>query len=250
MAKIFIDVGGYKGHSVLAALDPIFNFDRVFCFEPSPLCTKRLQRIRDPRLVVVKAGLADEDGIANLFNSGTLAGSLFEDAPTYDYDALGKQDVVRIMIIDASRFLKIFTGSDDSVWMKLNCEGSEILVLNSLLANQGLGQFVNILIDLDALKIPSQKSKVEELMARVDNSGVSYCVPREVQYGMVTNYGGIHNWLLRTNALSASPASAIKSLAYNVAIFFREPECSGYHKMWILKILPWLSLFAKSRKIK
>jgi hypothetical protein len=34
MTKIFLDVGGYEGESTWAALDPIFGFDRVFCFEP------------------------------------------------------------------------------------------------------------------------------------------------------------------------------------------------------------------------
>lgn len=157
--KILLDVGGYKGHSVLAALDPIIGFDRGICFEPSPLCARRIRRIKDPRLVVVQAGLANEDGVAHLFHSGTLAGSLFEDAPSYTEGALDKEEVVDVKTLGAARFYGMLIGDDDRVWMKLNCEGAEMLVLSSLLHGGQLGLIANALIDLNALKIHSRKSK-------------------------------------------------------------------------------------------
>ena len=48
MAKIFIDVGGYHGHSVLAGLDPIFGFDPIFCFEPAGAHPQNIDPARVP----------------------------------------------------------------------------------------------------------------------------------------------------------------------------------------------------------
>jgi len=33
MKRIFIDIGGYEGDASLAALDPIFAFAKVYCFD-------------------------------------------------------------------------------------------------------------------------------------------------------------------------------------------------------------------------
>ena len=97
--RIFLDIGGYHGHSSLAALDPIFAFDRVFCFEPVPELAKKIREISDPRLVVVEAALSDINGKAVLHHAGTLAGSLFSEAETYGEEgqelAAGRKDDVR-----------------------------------------------------------------------------------------------------------------------------------------------------------
>lgn len=244
MSKVFLDVGGYEGFSVLAALDPIFAFERVFCFEPASSCIAKIARIRDPRLVIVKAGLSNRGGAATLYHPGTPAGSVFGDAPTWGGDAAPEE----IDLVSAADFFRIFLRPSDSVFMKLNCEGSELDVLESLLDSQGTSQLANVLIDLDAMKIPSQRDRVDTVMQRVTDAKIAYFTPKQVQYGMVTNYGGVRNWLIEAGAVQSSPPARFRSIIYNTRLFFAEPECSGYHKKMMLDAMPWLSILARSRR--
>jgi FkbM family methyltransferase len=244
VAKIFVDVGGYHGHCVLAAMDPIFSFDRIFCFEPASACIGILRRINDRRVVLIQACLADENGRATLFNPGTLASSIYEDAPVYG----GTSSPQTVLTISAIDFLKAFTTGHDQIWIKLNCEGSECDILNSIIVGRHHQTIRNILIDYDALKIPSQNNRVAEIKRKVLEARIPYSLPEDVQYGMINSYGGVRNWLLVTNAIEGGFIRSIASVLYNIVLVLRRPELSGYHKMKILKSVPILAIFAKSRR--
>ena len=249
MAKVFIDVGGFIGHSSLAALDPIFGFDRIFCFEPCPEACKIIRKINDNRLVVIEAALSNKDGVAQLFNSGSLAASLFKDAPDYHPSRLPTdKDIESIQTIDTARFISLYTSSCDKVWIKLNCEGSELDILASLIEAGLNDRIANALIDLDAIKIPSLQAKCQRVMALVQEIKMPYSLPEDVQYHMVTNYGGIRNWLLHTMAAKEALPSKFKSIAYNLLIFLKYPECNGYHKKLLLDRFPILRYFARSKR--
>ena len=248
MAKVFLDVGGFKGHSSLAALDPIFGFDRIFCFEPCPEAAKIIRQITDNRLVVDEAALSNRDGASQLFNSGSLGASLFKDAPDYQPSSLQTDTAFEwIQTIDVARFISAYTASYDEIWIKLNCEGSELDIITSIIKAGLNGRIANSLIDLDAKKIPSLQAKWQSVMALVKEIKMPYSLPEDVQYHMVTNYGGIHNWLLHTKAAKETPQKRIKSLAYNLQIFLKKPECNGYHKKLLLDRFPVLRYFARSR---
>src|SRR5258708_30034460 len=121
MAKVFIDVGGYHGESSLAALDPIFGFDRIFCFEPVPSCADIIrQRIADNRFVLVQACLSNHHGTVTIHNPGSVAASVYSDAPLYESTAPPET----ASAVDASGFFRNFVHAGDQVWMKLNCERS------------------------------------------------------------------------------------------------------------------------------
>lgn len=246
MRKIFIDVGGYEGTSVLAALDPIFGFDQIFCFEPAQACVAKIARIKDRRLVIIQAGLSNRTERAVLYNAGTLAASVFADAPEYER----KTHSETIDLMSTALFFRSFLRKDDKVYMKLNCEGSELDILESILNYQVTDVLANVLIDLDALKIPSQRHRVSALMDRVREAKIPFLTPQEVQYGMVTNFGGVRNWLLAAGAKEENLFCHLRSLYYNLHIFLNEPQCSGYHKKLILDAMPILSRFARSRRGK
>ena len=53
---------------------------------------------------------------------------------------------------------------------------------------------------------------------------------------MVTNYGGIHNWLRVTGAMDDNTASRIKSLAYQAGRAL-DPTINGYYKVRLLRAL-------------
>src|SRR5262249_25617947 len=134
------------------------------------------------------------------------------------------------------------------VWMKLNCEGSECDILDSLLATSALNTIKNVLVDFDALKIPSQKHRVSAMQQRLIDQNVPYSLPEDVQYGNVTNYGGIRNWLLVSGARAQGITAVLHSWMYNLKVVIKRPEVSGYHKMKALKMFPFLSRFARSRR--
>ncbi len=248
MAKVFLDVGGFKGHSSLAALDPYFCFDRIFCFEPCPEAARIIRKINDNRLVVVEAALSNRDGESELFHSGSLGASLFRDAPNYHPTRLQTDNtVISIQTIDASRFINAYTASCDEIWIKLNCEGSELDIITSIIKAGLNSRIANALIDLDAKKVPSLQAKCQPVMALVEEAKMPYSLPENVQYHMVTNYGGIRNWLLQTKAAEETPSNRLKSLSYNLQVFLTQPECNGYHKKLILDRFPVLKHFAKSR---
>jgi FkbM family methyltransferase len=247
MVKVFIDVGGYHGESSLAALDPIFGFDRIFCFEPVLSCADIiLRRIVDKRFVLVQACLSNQQGTVTIHNPGTVAASVYSDAPSYE----GTAPPETVVAIDASSFFRTFVRTGDQVWMKLNCEGSECDVLESLLDARVCNDIQNVLVDFDARKIPSQRHRVSIIQQRLLRERLPHSLPEDVQYGNVTNYGGIRNWLLLSGAKAPGPYSLMRSLGYNIRVVIRYPQVSGYHKMKLLKMFPFLSVFAKSRRRK
>ena len=244
MSRVFIDVGGYHGESSRAALDPLFEFDRIFCFEPVGSCAAKIRTINNRRLVVIEACLLDRNGQLPIHNPGTLAASIYGDAPVYG----GEFTAQTVNAIDVVDFFASFLGPDDEVWMKLNCEGAECDILDRLLGSRHLEILKNVLVDFDAGKIPSQHHRVPATMAKLGEKGVNYCVPEDVQFGMVNNFGGIRNWLVVSGAANRGIKARLGSLVYNLSIVVRHPECSGYHKMKLLETFPFLSIFARSRR--
>ena len=150
----------------MAALDPIFKFDRIFCFEPVPQCVEIIRRIRDRRIVLVQACLSKSGGEVSLFNPGTLAASVYEDAPEYG----ATTPPLTVTAINAGDFFAAFLRPEDRVWMKLNCEGSECDIIESIIDSNQHTKIKNTLIDYDALKIPSQRNRVADVQRRVIES--------------------------------------------------------------------------------
>src|SRR6266702_3171116 len=130
MRKIFIDVGGYHGESVRAALDPRFGFDRVYCFEPVRSCYEHIiRKVRHHRLKVFNAGLLDRTATLPIYQAGSLGGSVYADGPEMVDGSEGEIG----KFLQASEFFRDNISNDDRVWTKLNCEGAECDIMIDLL---------------------------------------------------------------------------------------------------------------------
>lgn len=235
MARIFLDIGGYKGDSLYAALDPVFGFDQIYCFEPVKKLFDKLKNIRDDRLTVIQAGLFDCSCERTIFHAGTLAGSVYADAPRYLED--GHEEMCKF--IHAAGFFREEIKQGDVVYMKLNCEGAECSILESLLSSGQSEKLTEALVDFDALKIPSQADRVDQLVQIMNDQNLPYHTPEEVQYGMINNYGGIRNWLLVTGAAQGGANTKMKSVIYQLKIMLAK-DFNGYYKMRVLRKMPWL----------
>ena len=193
--------------------------------------------------------MLNRDRASQLYNSASLGASLFKDASDYEPSRLKTDKAVEsIQTIGAASFISAYTSSCDKIWIKLNCEGSELDILASIIKAGLTGLIANALIDLDAKKIPSLQAKWQPVMALVEEVNMPYSLPEDVQYGMITNYGGIRNWLLQTKAANETPLNKIKSLAYNSHIYLKRTDCNGYHKKMLLDRIPVLQNFTRSRK--
>ena len=222
--KIFLDVGGFEGESSRAALDPRFGFDAVFTFEPVQSCANNIENtVRDRRLTVLRFGLYDQTASLPLGDAGELGGSV------YTQDNNGQL----CPFVKASDWFADNIAENDQVWLKLNCEGAELNILNDLLDSGEASKVREALIDLDAAKFPSLHASAEALLIRLKSAPFSFHYPPEVQYGAVTNYGGIRQWLVMTGAATKSRfASAI----YNLPLAM-DRRFNGYHKIRLLRLL-------------
>lgn len=224
MRRIFIDVGGFDGESARAALDPRFEFDAVISFEPVSDCARNIAaNVQDHRLTVINAGLFDRTVSLPLGNPGDLGGSVYssdKNAEVCDF-------------IRASDWFSENIAENDQVWLKLNCEGAELNILNDLLDSGEARKIHEALIDLDAARFPTLHQQAQALLTRLKTAPFNYSFPPEVQYGSVTNYGGIRQWLGISGAASGS---RFASAVYNLPLAL-DRRFNGYHKIRLLRLL-------------
>ena len=244
MSRIFIDVGGYEGDAVWAALDPLFGFEQVICYEPDAGCAARIRdSIRDPRLTVVAAALSDHAGMAQLYGPGSLAGSLFSDHRDVDGTRTSSCEVHR-----ASDLIARHGSEDATIYLKLNCEGAEVPIVADLLQSGEWTKIRDTLLDLDARKIPSLAAELAAVEAELAKQPVrNWSYPEEVQYGQQGTYGGIRNWLKVRGAIQPGLAARLRSLRFHLQQW-RAGRFRGYYKFLIVKRLPasWMAFYYRA----
>ncbi len=192
--NIFIDVGGGLGETLLEVTGALWKFDLIYSFEPqetmlSQLRTRFSSEIKSGRVVVIPAGLADFTGEKILYGEGHGA-SIY--AEKQDIDSSKKQI---IKLIDVAEFFRENISNDDMVIMKLNCEGSEGIILESLAESAQIEKLTNIMIDFDLRKIRGMKQEpknVIRLLKKIDFK--HYFLVKEVMLGK-THEQRIRNWL-------------------------------------------------------
>ena len=187
--KIFIDVGAHFGECVLKALQPKYDFDLVLAYEPSLVAVKRLSRISDKRLEVKQFGLGEREETLELYGAGYLGASLYSDK-----EKLIKPNLVeRVQIKDASEELKPLLIRENKVWLKINCEGGEIAIINQLDHKGLLPHFAGIYVDWDARKVPSLRHLVETSKKKLELSRAKFVNASDFD---VTGWLGVERWLL------------------------------------------------------
>jgi FkbM family methyltransferase len=248
VSRIFIDIGGYEGDAVWAALDPLFGFECVICYEPDAGCAARIRdSIRDPRLSVVTAALSDHAGMAQLYGPGSLAGSLFSDHRDVDGARTSACEVHR-----ATDLIARHSAEGATIYLKLNCEGAEVPIVADLLRSGEWTKIRDTLLDLDARKIPSLATDlaiVEAELAKQPSRNWSY--PEDVQYGQQCTYGGIRNWLKVRGAIQPGFLPRWRSILFHCRQW-RARRFRGYYKFLIVKRLPasWMAFYYRSIRPK
>ena len=184
--KVFLDVGAHLGESIPPSLDPIYNFDKIVSFEPVQKCYAAIKEkySKNPRVVVHQYGLSNKNDEITIYKPGSEGASIYADHTAHQPELMRDSSYAESEICTfkkTSDFFKKEISDDDVVVMKLNCEGSECDIILDLFENKQLYKVSNLMIDFDALKIPSQQHKVERVRAILKENAVNYYEPVEVQ---------------------------------------------------------------------
>jgi hypothetical protein len=146
-----------------------------------------------------------------LFGAGTLAGSLFPDMPGVDAQAQAPE---LCRFVRASDWFRENVYVEDTVFMKLNCEGSECDIVDDLLVSGHFARIYALMIDFDVRKIPSQRHRETEIrqkLVQADFKNYRYC--DEVMLGS-THVARIQNWLHQVGADRCPLSTKIRQALY------------------------------------
>jgi FkbM family methyltransferase len=164
-ARIFLDVGAHTGETLRAVVDPRYRFDRIVCFEPAAWCIERLARFRHPQLEVAPFGLWKETGSRILHDPGTVGASIFEDKRRSTTTQVAE-------FVRATEWFAENVRAEDTVFLKLNCEGAECDILEDLIDSGEIRKADHILVHFDVRKVPSQQHRERQVKARLRAEGV------------------------------------------------------------------------------
>lgn len=191
--KVFLDVGAHIGETLAAAMAPEFAFDRIYCFEPAPMCWTALKSVADERVIVERFGLWNQTCVKPLFRPGTMGAGMWEK------DGSRPGWAERCNFVRASDWTREHVSAGDTVFLKLNCEGAECDILDDLL---DAGEFEKVafsMIDFDVRKISALKHRQAEVLERL----AAYPFPRVATSKQVmkgaTHAERIRHWLRACN---------------------------------------------------
>jgi FkbM family methyltransferase len=208
--KVFLDVGAHEGSTLLAVRDPKYAFERIYCFEPASSCWPFLESLADSRVVVCRFGLSNHTTEQTLYDPGSRGASLyadkFKDTPAQE----------QIQLVRASSWFREHIEPTDDLFVKLNCEGAEVDIVDDLLEHGLLAQVHSVMIDPDVRKIPSQSHRERELRERLRASGLAnYALEDEVMVG-ATHRARIQYWLRGAGAEERTLGARARQAAYVV----------------------------------
>ena len=196
MELIFMDVGANTGQTLEAAV--LYKFNKIFCFEPVPSFYDQLKLIKDlsgqeSRIQYCNYGLLDADKTLDIY--GAVPGPDGFAASIYkDHQDVKACQPVTCKFVKATKWMEENLTYGDVVIMKLNCEGAEIAILDDLIDNNMLSVPFNIMIDFDAIKVPSQKERVQPMINYLIKRSRNIVTADKIMFG-ATHVDRICHWL-------------------------------------------------------
>lgn len=202
--KIFLDVGGHFGQTLNEVLSGKYDFDKVYCFEPMPAIAKFLYERRYTsnmsyedmknskyQLEVLNYGLLDKTEQRNVYGSEMFIGaSIYKQK-----EDINSGDETPCAFVEASEFFREHINLNDTVIMKLNCEGSEVKILTNLVESGEIKKIANVMVDFDVKKIPGLEHQAGETVQLMrDNNFHNFVLCDDVMIG-ATHEDRIGHWL-------------------------------------------------------
>ena len=197
---VFLDVGAHHGQSLGAVLD--LDFDWIVCFEPVPDCWPRLRNLASPKVHIEQFGLWDKDASkVTVYDPGTKGAGLWVKEKRQISLNGQKPPEIQCEFRQASKWFKENLLPGDRVFLKLNCEGAEVDIIDDLLDSGEFEKVDYAMVDFDSRKILSMRHREEmtrKRLAQYPFPRVAYC--KDVMKGE-THHKRIRNWLRLTEAV-------------------------------------------------
>ena len=172
MSKIFLDVGAHLGETAQVALEKQYAFDRICCFEPSTKCRSQLEALAqaDPRVELYPFGLGAADCRKWLRKSGEVGATVMGN------DSLPETpDSEFVAFRDVAAWMDQNLEAEDFCVMKVNCEGSEVEILERLLEAKKLNYFYSVVISWDIREQQEGTALEAALRRKIRESGALNC---------------------------------------------------------------------------
>lgn len=172
MKRIFLDVGANVGQTIDMVLHPSFNINEVIAFEPSPICIQELQRKygNNDRVRIMPFGLWTTTCQMDLHNEGSQGGTILTDYQTTC------NPTIRVTMCDfvkASNWFAENLIEPATIFLKMNCEGSECDIINDLLDTGEYDKVAMAFIDYDVRKSTSRSYQEKQLKERMSELGLT-----------------------------------------------------------------------------
>lgn len=188
--KIFLDVGAHIGETLKIVLEGKYGFDKIYCFEPVPECCDRLRKFRNKRITVYEYGFWDKNKKGEIYAPQTKGASLYKEKFHYKV----KSQIIKL--VRASEWFDKNLKKSDRVYLKLNCEGAECIILNDLINSGEYKKIGVLMVDFDVRKIPSQKHLMNNMKAKLSKLGIpKIFYIDEYKLGRGTHNDFTHYWL-------------------------------------------------------
>lgn len=189
---IFLDVGANVGQTLEEVVDPRYAFERIHAFEPEEVAFRVMEsRYRDhPRVEFHPFGLSDRTGYAPLYGTNDkMEASAFPSKRDVDETVS-----VTARYVAASEFFRDRIPAGGVV-MKLNCEGSEVPILDDLLDSGEIWKVAHMVVCFDIRTVEGAEAEEDRVVGRLADAGFDrYDIAEDVMVGE-THQDRIRAWL-------------------------------------------------------
>lgn len=206
--KVFLDIGAHNGRTAAAVLGGDWPFDRIISVEPdrdmvAVLEARFADHIASGRYRVAPIGLSNGTGSAKLFgdNSGGGASLL---SSKFGHDNRASRDIT---LLDWSTFASQYRLDAADLYVKINCEGAEVAIIDSLL-DHGADNVKSLVVDFDIVKTPFGGWKKWRSVRRLRAAAIPYLLSEEVFFKSPKT-GARENWLNSLPDLVDAPTPRI-----------------------------------------
>ena len=202
MRHILIDVGGHLGQTVDVALDGCWRFDHVHTFEPDPGCAAEIERrfgdaITAGRLTVHRAAVGARDETVMLLGDNSGGGATI--VPGMLSDELRR---VAAPCIDVKAFIETSAARGDRLYIKLNCEGGEVAIIERLCDLRDKGVLASVMADFDIVKSRGGFYIKRATVRRARKAGLPLSLSENVMVGK-SHRARLTNWFAHFPELAA-----------------------------------------------
>ncbi len=188
--KIFLDVGSHKGETLTEVIKSKYNFEKIYCFEPSQKCIKYLKNIHDKRVNILNYGLSDKNQVLKLYNSGSLGATIINEHLLDNNNSFEK-----VKLVKASHWFEKNIKPQDLVIVKLNCEGSECDIIEDLINFNQFSYIYNVLITFDIREFPKLSFREIEIRKKLKKTKLNnFCFSDNIMKGK-NHQSRINYWL-------------------------------------------------------